>query len=135
VESRTVEEIDYPKTKDEWWLLLDHHASELEDLVSNFHPRSGNDHDFAITAPMAEQACEVVRREIRSERTSESPLDQFRRMRKNRDPEMCSLLNKVWFGLPESTESRYQAGFGVLCDLCSEGGVLYEGEEYQGEAS
>ena len=34
-----------------------------------------------------------------------------------------------WFGMPESTEVRSYPGFGVLCNLCSESYVLYEGDE------
>lgn len=47
-------------------------------------------------------------------------------MLKKKDPAIVGLLNEVWFGMPESMDSREAPGFGILCDLCSEGYVLEE---------
>ena len=81
-----------------------------------------------ISAGAAEAVCESIRREIAVEETKE-PGVRFDRLLATKDREMVTLLNQVWFGLPESMDSRSLDGFGVLCDLCSEGGVLYEDDE------
>lgn len=67
--SRSLDEIGYPKTADEYWLLAEHHADALCDLIASYHPsyrrtiRTGH----KITAVTAERVCEAVRKQIQAE--------------------------------------------------------------------
>ena len=157
---RPIAEIDYPKTAEEYWALIDHNMLKLRDLVTEFHPATKficmyklgqnmsdvslpdididtplvfNEHisiekAYPITAPAAEQACETIRKGI-GKNWRRNPVDVFDEYVKTRNPEIVSLFNETWFGMPESSEVRSVPGFGLLCDLCSECDVLYEGEE------
>jgi len=122
---RPIEDIDYPKTAEEWWALLEHHKEPLKDLTVQFHPvyRQMQRVEMRITAPLAERVCEGARRSI-SRECDEDPLVRFDRLLEEKSDEMVSLLNEVWFGMPESTDCWQYPVFGVLCNLCSEGYVL-----------
>ena len=117
-----------PETAEQWWALVEQYHDELCELVSAFHPCNHSYTDFVITAASAEAACESIRDEIRA-KESDDPLEKFEQYCHDKNPKLASLLNEVWFGMPESTEVRSYPGFGVLCNLCSESYVLYEGDE------
>jgi hypothetical protein len=134
---RPPSEIDYPKTKGEWWSLVEREQWSLQDLVAKFHPDYRTPHpEHPVTASRAEMVCEVVRKTIR-ERPDPAveridPVEKFRGCLETLDgEEMYRLLNETWFGMPESESVRSEPGFGVLCDLCSEAYVLEE--EQSGE--
>ena len=125
--------MSYPKTKEEWWALADEVKDELYDLLLRFHPRChrtyGAIDDMEITAPGAERACEVVRRQITTEGGNETAEETFARCCKDRSADLASLLNEIWFGIPESIEAHNLEGFSELCDLCSESYVLEDPDE------
>jgi len=126
---RPIDQIDYPKTAGEWWALFDLHKQEMLDLTSSYHPWYRIPHpEHKITAGRAEVVRQVFATEFASDE-SECPEARFHRYATLRDSRMVELLNQVWFGMPESMESRDVIGFGVLCDLCSEGYVLEEIEQ------
>lgn len=133
--SRTLAEIDYPKTKDEWWALADYHKSGLMLLMAHYHPSQRRIHRHPITAPLAERVCERIRDQIRY-KTNADPLARAELSYAERSIDLLDLLNETWFGMPESMGVRSDLCFGVLCDLCSEGHVLQDqGEIVDGECS
>ena len=118
---RAIEEIDYPQTAEEWWALVKFNKGVLLDLISIYHPEYRLGHDHKITAKKAE----IVRASITEENQFlPDPQRRFEQFLKTNNPDMSSLLNEVWWGMPESYESREAKGFGLLCDLCSESYVL-----------
>lgn len=127
---RLIEDIDYPKTVNEWWLLFEHNLDKLMAMLP-YHPYYQNKCDHKISATAAEAVCEAVRARI-AEENNEDPEILFNRYRESHDGRIGSLLNAIWFGLPESYESRSLDGFGVLCDLCSESYLLYDEENENG---
>lgn len=97
-------------------------ARENEELmkmaIHSFHPYYVDpDFDTAfsgeITAQRAEDACAVVRREIKRQ-TTEDPIKQY--LEYDADI-IVSIANAVWFGMPESMESRNHPAFGIVCEL------------------
>ena len=86
--------------------------------IHSFHPYYV-DPDFGtafsgeITAQRAEDACAVVRREIKRQ-TTEDPVKQY--LEYDADV-IVSIANAVWFGMPESMESRNHPAFGIVCEL------------------
>lgn len=125
--TRTLDQIDYPKTAEEWWLLAAHHKDALLDLVRAYHPYYRRTHQYRITAPNAEGACETIRKEIQKQ-PQKDPCARVEESHQDRTDDLYMVLNETWFGMPESTGVRCEQGFGVLCDLCSEGYVLEEEE-------
>ncbi len=121
---RPLTEIDYPQTAGEYWALVEANQDVLQDLIATYHPYYRRPHlDQHITASVAEEVCEAVRKQIQEE-AQEDPQQQFRVMLSKRDSQVVDLFNAVWWGMPESMESRCAPGFGLLCDLCSEAYVL-----------
>ena len=130
--------MSYPKTREEYWQLAEDNKGLLQDLIATYHPYYRNAHlDHSISAPTAERACEVFRKQIAEGYAEDIPLfgkdindpqALFRKYLEEKDPEIATLLNEVWFGMPESYASREAPGFGVLCDLCSEAYLLYDEE-------
>jgi hypothetical protein len=114
----------YPKTSEEWWILVSDNKDNLFKLVESYHPFFQRNYDCKITAPAAEQICEIVRKEIVENTTN--PLVLFEEYLKNKNANLVSIFNDTWFGMPESESVRYAPGFGILCDLCSESYVLEE---------
>ena len=114
----------YPKTAEQWWWYFDTSKAVLRALVRNFHPWKPIAREMPITATGAEMACDHIRREIANDFTG-NPLDIFDKADTERDgAALVTLLNETWFGLPESMDCHSLPGFGILCDLCSEAGVL-----------
>ena len=117
--------MSYPTTREEWWEICRGNAEFLRALTRNFHPAYQQRHLMAITAPLAERACEVVRRRIVRETTTD-PVEDFDRFLNEENSLMPVLLNRVWFGVPKSADAHRLPGFGILCDLCSESTLLYD---------
>jgi len=121
--------------KQNWIDVFNDHKNNLRNLVVRFHPSSKSqvlvadssvkvpsttlETAYTITAPTAEEACEVVRQKILSTKphnpvlifdtASNDPIDTG---------QLIYLLNETWFGLPESSSVRNLPGFYALCDLC-----------------
>lgn len=118
---------DYPKTVEEYWELCNEHKDDLRALVSQFHPAYRRSNLMPITAYAPELIC-IEAREAIARKEQTDPIVEFNRMLESRSPDMPTLLNQVWFGIPESIEAHSLPAFHVLCDLCSEG-YLLEPEE------
>jgi len=129
---------DYPDTTEKWWEMVRCNRLELRRLIAAYHPyyravsqKSGLDtaaDSTRITATAAEQRCEVERKIIASQ-TVEDPLIAFDLyLESGRGDKLADLLSQTWFGAPES-QDVHCAGFGTLCRLCSESGLVYDEEE------
>jgi hypothetical protein len=110
----------------QWLANARSHATDLADLVSQFHPasfkfeRAGSRLlTLPITAPSTETACEVVREQVSKEyEDSVSPHESFNRALRAGDVGTAyDLLSGAWFGVPESTGCWRIRGFGVAVDL------------------
>lgn len=124
--------MDYPKTKAEWWQLVDENQEDLINCVRQFHPNSKTDYhpsrEFMITASNAEAACERVRACITKNQVGD-PVLLAKMYILDREPHLVHILNETWFGAPESRSVMSVPGFGILCDLCSKSYLLYEENE------
>ena len=99
--------MSYPKTKDEWWKLVDDFWPQLLGLMNRWIGMTDNeDIDGNITE------CQ------RSE--------EIAKMKQDRDPRLVSYLNGAWGNAPDVPELSEIPGWGILCDLCSENHVLEE---------
>jgi hypothetical protein len=71
-----------------------------------------------ITASAAEKMRQQLIGEIEP---SANPVEEFNIAVKNENwNEVVNILNKTWFGIPESRDAHNIPSFHVLCDLCSE---------------
>lgn len=97
----------------EYLKLVQDNRETLKHLVDTYHPFYKRVHHHHITAPGPEVVCALARKQIQ-EKNQEPDLD-------SQDAVYLSeMFNEVWFGMPESIDSRCEQGFGLLCDLCSE---------------
>ena len=122
--------------KQDWVDTFNRSKNELRELVEQFHPSSkakvmvGDTTvevpaevtllPCPITAPTAEEACKVVREQIR-QIEPQNPLTIFDTLAEDpalHNKELTSLLSGAWFGMPESRSVRSLPGFFELCDLC-----------------
>lgn len=55
------------------------------------------------------------------------PTEDLDQLRTERDDRLASRLEKAWGMAPDSPKIHLWPGWHVLCDLCSERDVLYEG--------
>ena len=117
--TRRAQDITYPETAEEFWVLVEANEDDLQTLIAQYHPSYRRiHHKGKITAPMAEQVCEAIRKQVQGEEREIDPQQQFRSMLNRKDPSIDRLFNEVWFGMPESMESRNAKGFDILCLLC-----------------
>ena len=127
--TRQAQDIAYPETAEEFWVLVEANKDDLQALIAKYHPIYMRVHRGRITAPLAKRVCEAVRKDIMEdyqgkflEKTvsdkREDPQQKFRDMLNRKDPTIDGLFNEVWFGMPESMESRNAKGFDILCLLC-----------------
>jgi len=129
----------YPKypetTREEWWRFVDENWSSLQNIILSYYP---NQSDFPKDGwPLPERelqnpqrACNVVIKQIRKEKPIWSNKGRSKKyidtLKENQDPELATILNSTWFGMPESASSRRVDGFYIFCDLCSESYCLDE---------
>lgn len=53
--------------------------------------------------------------------------------KRQKSPQLARVLNMIWHRAPDNRSVLYSfAGWGVLCDLCSEEWVLYDDDERVG---
>lgn len=118
--------MSYPKTTEEWWQLLEENKENMISLIKIYHPYWRNEHNHKISANKIERLCETIRENI-AEETKENPTHAFEDAYLKKDGmKIAGILGEVWFGMPESFESREESGFGALCDLCSESYLVGE---------
>lgn len=108
--------------RETWLAQVNRDAAELRSLLLRWHPASPKpeyEHGMNITAPQAEGASEMLRREIREARTtSQLPVEQFdQALAANDIRTIYNLLNEVWLGVPESTGCWGIEGFGEAVAL------------------
>jgi hypothetical protein len=101
----------------EYLQLLEDNFTRIDRLVKYYHPYYQRVHHHVISASGAEQACELERKRI--QKNSNEP-NLYEALQNKDCVEINRICNAVWFGMPESMESRYEPGFSALCDLCSE---------------
>ena len=95
----------YPKTKDEWWKLVDDNWPRLLGLMNNWLGMTDNeDIDGNITE------CQ------RSE--------EIANMKQDKDPRLASYFYGVWSNAPDVPGLDEITGWSLLCDLCSENHLL-----------
>lgn len=111
----------YPETKQEWWEFVDTNWDDLKNLIETFHPARKNAPQLEITAERAEVIRRVICKDI-------VELCDYEKLKQEKDDRLLDVFNQTYWGIPESTSSWNYNGFGLICDLCSEGYVLYEEE-------
>lgn len=97
----------WPKTKDEWWILVDEHWADLLSLMHRFIGMN----DFE---------------NIDGKITQEPRVIEIEKMKRDRDPKLVRYLNGVWCNAPDVIGLWELVGWELLCDLCSEETVLDE---------
>jgi len=109
----------------EWMDKFEKQKHVLRLFVKSWHPGS-TEYELAgggglpITAPSAESACGIIRSRIRKE--GHNVMKEFDRALENRDyPELYSLLQSAWFGVPESTDCWSLPGFREAVGLLEDG--------------
>jgi hypothetical protein len=109
---------------DEWWALLEKRESDILAMLRSFHPYYRQQPRMPVTAARAELVRVAAATEIAA-KFEKDPAKRFAEYKAARDPAMWELMNEIWFGIPESTDAHYIAGFGALCELCSDPDALY----------
>ncbi len=128
--------IDYAKTKEDWWNIVNIYWKSLESLILNYYPNQENFPKDGYELPEKglrhpQAACNVVIKKLRKENNilTKGNLKEFiNRLKKNQDTKLDNIFQSTWFGMPECASIREKKGFFVFCDLCSESHVLYEVE-------
>ena len=125
--TRQAEDINYPETAEEFWVLVEANKEDLQNLIAIYHPSYRRVHyKDKITAPKAEIVCEAIRKQVQQEERETDPQQEFRSMLNRKDPAITGIFSEVWWGMPESMESRNAKGFDMLCSLCE--GIPEEGD-------
>ena len=92
------------------------HQQEFEDAIAAFHPKFCNRYDNlpieSFSASGAEEACRIVRKQIReSDDKVRLPITDW-------SPDnIMKLANSVWFGMPDTASIRYHQSFSMICNL------------------
>jgi len=82
--------------------------------IREFHPYYSNHrHNGNITAKAEEEACVIVRKQIKKEVT-EDPVVGYRQYEADK---IMRIAGEVWFGMPESSSIRNHTSFWVCCEL------------------
>lgn len=111
-------------TVDEWLGKVRVYKNDLVFLLENYHPNNRQpgrrkNQDF-ITAPGAEAACTVIRKQIKDKNEGD-PIERFNKAFNEHDvTTILALLNEAWFGVPESVTAWGIKGFREAVELIEE---------------
>ncbi len=104
-----------------WLATARENRDALHSLIRSYHPqlRRVNNPDMEITAPNAEAACQVARRQIQQTTNGMLwPTVRFDAALERGDHgEAYSILSETWFGVPESEACWSIQGFSQCVDL------------------
>lgn len=96
-----------PETAEDYWRVVDNYWSYLLAILEQFPPEIKLE-DM------------LLRGEILS------PSDLKTRLKENRDVRLVEYFNRAWTAAPDNGSIHLIPGWGILCDLCSEGYLVYE---------
>jgi hypothetical protein len=102
--------MSYPKTKEEYWDLIDLHWMNLQEI-------------FWLYLPMSEAV------DYRKQPIDRRMCIEVNRLRDERSDILPRYFHAAWAAAPDSFHIHSIPSWGVLCDLCSEEYVLHEQDE------
>jgi len=109
------------QTKENWLAIAATHADKLKAFLMQYYPgRNYSPDSLPVTAGAAEAVCEKVRAEVMNMERGEplSPADRFDIALQTGDwMTIQQLLDRAWFGVPESTACWGIEGFKEAVDL------------------
>jgi len=99
--------MSYPKSREEWWKLVDDNWVDLLEILGRFLPMSGNeDIDQKILV---------------------NPLYlEIEKIKTNKDSKLARYFQAAWFAAPDVSSLHGIPGWLLLCDLCSEDYLVNE---------
>lgn len=98
----------YPKTKDEWWAVVNNYWDDLLLVVGkyvNLSEFSGLKGEEFVTETLLSTAIKAKR---------------------DKNTDLVMLFENAWSAAPDSGSIHGNAAWGILCDLCSESYLLFE---------
>ena len=98
----------YPKTKQEWWKNVEDNWDYLLNILNKFLPMNSYEHDFKDYFGKDLLTCVL---EFKSKR----------------DPILVRVFEGAWGEAPDDSSIHSIPAWGILCGLCSESYLLYEG--------
>ena len=109
-------------SKTEWLTYFKANETKLLKFVEEWHPTAGKVVDraaFPITAPDAEDACQLVVRGIKQRELLEASVTtRFHKfLAEENVAKLYNLLNSAWFAVPESTSCWSIEGFSEAVTL------------------
>ena len=108
------------RTKSNWMAYVQRNEKKLVGIVEKYHPSNlakNENEPMLITAPAAEDACAVVRKQIAEEEDGDINVRFATALMTEDAVEINSILNSTWFGVPESTECWKIEGFKELVEV------------------
>jgi len=100
---------NYPKTKDEWWNLVYENWPDLLGIL-NLYVGMNDNEDINGNITLCKRSEEVER------------------MRHSKDVRLASYFTRAWGNAPDKSFIHNIPGWNLLCDLCSEDYVLFDGD-------
>lgn len=97
----------WPRDEAEWWHNVDEWWADLLNIAATT--------GCALEAPLD------------ALKDSRSAVVTLEEMRRKRDTELAHFFSHVWGAAPDHGRVHGWEGWDVLCDLCSESGVLFDG--------
>ena len=117
---------NWPKTKDEWWALVDAHWLDLLHIMQLFLPMQRHmDIDELREAELSNLVA-------MNSNAGKSPIPMFEiveRLHKEHDPALARYLSEAWWRAPDREEIHSLPNWCLLCDLLSEEPGCLEPEE------
>jgi hypothetical protein len=96
-----------PETAEEWWNVVYTYWDDLLLIVGKYVRLS-----------------EMV--DVKGEISCSTLLNNAIQAKKNKEVQLAILFNKAWWQAPDNGNIHGDMAWGILCDLCSEDGVLHE---------
>lgn len=115
--------MSYPKSADEWWASVEANKQLWREWLDPIQATEVQQRIETLARPMSQP--------VRVIYAQAAPTDDIHdiidRLTKARDTRLWHILQSIWEDAPDSPHIHGWAGWGALCDLCSEGPAVLPG--------
>lgn len=116
---------EYPATRDEWWRFVEENWDNLQAILYRYLPMNGHE---ILSRQDGGLVDEVTHLRPVTDVVLHTMAVEVARLKRTHNPHLLNYFQAAWGAAPDSPSIHENQGWGILCDLCSEGPNCFDPE-------